>query len=72
MSIHQRATAGRDSTQVGGNMVSSRSIHINFFVILIGVLAMGGLAWTMYIASKSQNPSNTAPTEVLQSPKPAP
>ncbi len=50
---NQKLTAGRDATQVGGNY--QQTTNFNFVFLIIGVLALGGLAWGLYIAGSIPN-----------------
>jgi hypothetical protein len=43
----QVATAGKNSIQVGRDYTST--MNFNFTIFLIGILAMGGIAWGLYV-----------------------
>ena len=59
----QFASGGRDVNQIGGN--SSNTTNFNFVFFLIGILALGGLAWGLNVGSVGSS-------KVEQSPAPAP
>jgi hypothetical protein len=67
----QVAQAGRDATQVGRDFVNTKTTNFNFVFFVIGILALGGLAWGLHVAGVIQGPStsqsqpqtSTAPTK---------
>lgn len=50
----QTADAGRNIVQVGGDYTQQTTFNFMFF--LIGILALGGLAWGLYVAGFMQSP----------------
>lgn len=70
MPIQQTATAGKNATQVGGNMTTRSTTNFVLIPIVIGVLAMGGLAWAFSVFNKGgQTPGLPSPPAVQQSQK---
>lgn len=65
---NQSATGGRDVNQVGGNF--SNTTNFNFVFFLVGILALGGLAWGLYVG-KIDAPNFTQQQAAPQS-SPAP
>ncbi len=46
----QSVRAGRDAIQVGGNFTRTQTTNFNFVFFLVGILALGGLSWGIYMA----------------------
>ena len=60
-SPYQKANnQGGNLTQAGRDYINTNTTNMNFLIsfFIIGVLAMGGLAWAIY-AGLNQNSSNT-------------
>lgn len=69
----QTAKSGRNTTQVGRDYTSTT--NFNFVFLIIGVLALGGLAWGLYIGptyNPGVNPIPTSPSQTSPSPKAKP
>ncbi len=59
----QTAKAGKNLTQVGRDYTSTMNFNFTFF--LIGILALGGIAWGLYVGviEKPQvNPTQPQPS----------
>lgn len=65
----QIVNAGRDGTNIGGNSTQTTNISLWVSFFVIGVMALGGLAWAFNVGliRNSGNPQapqpNVAPTE---------
>lgn len=73
-SQEQKAHAGKDVTQVGRDYVQTtqRSVHLNIFLVIFEIVALGGLAMAVYLGINRnfQNPQGNpspAPPAVEQS-----
>lgn len=61
--VSQTAKAGGSVNQTGGNYTNTTNISLWISFLLIGVLALGGLAWALNIAKifeGSGNPQQTS------------
>ncbi|NJN88759.1 MAG: hypothetical protein HC881_23835 [Leptolyngbyaceae cyanobacterium SL_7_1] len=67
---NQHAQAGRDVTQAGNDIISTRTTNFNFVFILIGILALGGIAWGVYTAHTIEDPGNTFNQEQVEPEQP--
>lgn len=72
------ATGGKNVTQVGGNMTTTTTTtNYNFVFFLIGLLALGGLAWGLNVVfgnNEGGNPSQqqVQPASPAAEPSPQP
>lgn len=68
---HQTAKSGRNTTQVGRDYTNTKTTNFNFVFLIVGVLALGGLAWGLYIGQTNNPEVNPIPTHSSQtSPSP--
>lgn len=58
------ATAGKNVTQVGGNMTTTTTTNYNFVFFLIGLLALGGVAWGLNVVFGSNEGGNPSQQQV--------
>lgn len=58
------ATGGKNVTQVGGNMTATTTTHYNFVFFVIGLLALGGLAWGLNVVFGSNEGGNPSQPQV--------
>lgn len=62
----QSVHAGKNATVVGRDF--SSTTNFNFTIWVVGVLALGGLAWAIY-TGRISNPINTTPVQPQSSPR---
>ncbi|MHC5762684.1 hypothetical protein [Nostoc sp.] len=70
--VNQKASNSRNVTLVGGNY--SNTVNINILLLLIGVIALGGLAWALVIGLNEggQSPQSGQEKQILNtSPTPS-
>jgi hypothetical protein len=54
----QEAKAGRDATIVGGNYIRTTNISLWVSFFVVGVVALGGLAWALNFAGSIRGSGN--------------
>jgi hypothetical protein len=65
----QNLTAGKNATQVGGNY--QQTTNYNFIILIIGILALGGVALGIYFVGRNEGSIEGSPAQVESSPLPA-